>query len=428
MPEHPSTQQLAAFLAADRRSRSEPSRVVRHLLAGCDTCLARLRELDTRGQLPRPLPGSRWSLSRPASEGQFDYSRTLARAERTIDLFFTNGRPVEAPPGILLAELGLPVESAQFAPGGEFQTAIPFLTRWLIEKSHAIRYSNPEEMLHWALMARVAACGCTPDSAGSKAKLSDLRAEAEAQCSNALRVLGRLVEAEDTMKMAWRYLERGTGNPELRAAVFARTASLLTLQRKFQAASELAHEASVYFEDLGMKHRSASAEVTGAIATLYSGDPEQASRLFCRLLPKIPRREDPSLFLAARINLVACYVDLGKLPEARQAYRALPPTNPDSEPLILLRMEWQKGLLLNALQERISASQTLGRVRKAYIERRLAREAIVVTRDLMRTFEHLGEGGKAAILREETASWLQSMKFGAEASRFFQELQQPASG
>src|SRR5262249_11090776 len=177
-------------------------------------------------------------------------------------------------------------------------------------------------------------------------------------------------------------------------------------------------EAALTFSALGMSHRSASAKISGAVAVLYDGDPDRASRAFWESLQDIDVKEDPTLLLAARINLVRCYVDLGRPAGVRRAYQVLQQTKLGNAPLVALRLEWQKGLVLNVLDERAEAARTLGRVRSAFIERRLAREAIVVTRDLAQTFEHLGESERASSLRTETASWLQRMNFGSETSRF----------
>jgi hypothetical protein len=61
------------------------------------------------------------------------------------------------------------------------------------------------------------------------------------------------------------------------------------------------------------------------------------------------------------------------------------------------------------------------------MERRLAREAIVVTRDLTTTFAELGEDERVSCLLEDTADWIQRMSFGAETSRFFAELRRTSA-
>jgi tetratricopeptide (TPR) repeat protein len=428
LPDHPSIQELAAFLAAGRNGRAGRSKIVQHLVAGCESCRRRLRALDSGHPLARPSR-LRDPDAQIFSAPEFDYSRAFANAERTLDFFLDRGQPVDAPPGVLLAELGLPRAGLDEAAGplSANRLAIPFLTRWLVEKSHCLRYSSAQEMLHWALMGRLAADGCSPQAAGNEAKRSDLQAAAEAQLSTALRVLGRVAEADECMRNAWTHLERGTGDPEIRATVLGKTTSLLTLQKDFQLAIDLSFEASTTYEQLGMWHRSAVARVTGAIAMLYSGHPERASHALQQALPEIDPQEDPTLLHVTRHNLIRCYFDLGEPAKALAAHQSWPRVRHNLEPLILLRMDWQQALLREALNDRASAARMLGQVRRGYVERRLAREAIVVTRDLVRTLEELGERDRASCLLDETADWLQRMGFGLETSQFFAELRATSS-
>ncbi len=350
---------------------------------------------------------------------ELDYDRAFAAADRAFELFFKDGRPVSSPPAVLLAELGMPGEEA---PDRANRQAIPFLTRWLIEKSHSLRYTDPQEMLHWALLSRLAAEGCSSEAAGSRAKRADLRADAEAQLSSSLRVLGRIEEAEGCLQTAWRELERGTGDVEVRATLLSKTASLLTLKKEFQLAGDLSAAASTIYRELGMRHRSAVAKVTGAIATLYSGDPESASRTLLTTLGDIDADEDPTLPLVVRTNLARCYVDLGEPAKALATHRGGERSRHEVEPLIGLRQSWLEGVLMSSLQEGSAAARILGRVRHGYVERKLAREAIVVTRDLVRTLEDLGEKQEAWTLLDETAAWIRQMTFGPATRQFFDEL------
>jgi tetratricopeptide (TPR) repeat protein len=422
LPDHPSHQELAAFLAASRSGSTGRSRIVRHLLAGCEVCRRRLQAIDPGHPLARPLGRRRPPADRGGSPSP-DYSAAFDNAERTLDFFLDQGQPVESPPGELLAELGMPaVEWAGIAGHRAARHAIPFFTRWLVEQSHRLRYSNPEQMLDCALVGRLAAEGCSPQAVGSQAKRADLRASAEAQLSTALRVLGRVEEAEECMRSAWTHLERGTGDPEIRATVLDKTTSLLTLQKDFQLAIDLSIEVSATFASLGMWHRSAVAKVTGAIAMLYSGRPEHASRALRQALPEIDAREDPTILHITRHNLVRCYFDLGETERALATYQGWPRIPLRLEPLIQLRTDWQQALLLAALGERLSAVRILDQVRRGYVERRLAREVIVVTGDLARTLEEMGERERASYLLEDTADWIEHGSFGPEMTRFFAEL------
>jgi len=51
----------------------------------------------------------------------------------------------------------------------------------------------------------------------------------------------------------------------------------------------------------------------------------------------------------------------------------------------------------------------------------------VVTGDLARTLEEMGEREQASRLLDDTAQWLQRASFGPEMSRFFAELRATSS-
>ncbi|HEV7514794.1 MAG TPA: hypothetical protein VGR07_00705, partial [Thermoanaerobaculia bacterium] len=115
MAHHPSDENLRAFLAGPRSL--DPllhRRIVRHLLAECRSCRERLATMDPRG-------GGWWGPSPAAAgkepgRGEVDYDAVLARAEQTFSLFFATGRPVDDPPGALLAELAFAAVLEE--PGG----------------------------------------------------------------------------------------------------------------------------------------------------------------------------------------------------------------------------------------------------------------------------------------------------------------------
>jgi hypothetical protein len=81
---------------------------------------------------------------------------------------------------------------------------LPFLVKWAVSQSHAIRYEDPEQMLLWADLARLFDEDCTPEAAGSRMRCSDLRARAWGQLGNALRVRSLRPEAKSALDNALR--------------------------------------------------------------------------------------------------------------------------------------------------------------------------------------------------------------------------------
>src|SRR5262249_15594286 len=159
-----------------------------------------------------------------------------------------------------------------------------------------------------------------------------------------LRVLGRSEEAEAIMRSAWEYLAKGTGDPVVRASVFSKAASLLIFQGRFPAASEHAQEAAAIFDELGMKHDRARAQLVQSVVYNYSGDPDRAAHLLAGMLPRINPAEDASLLLGARINLIHSYLLLKQTERALAIYEAQEPCC-NRKQTIVLNLKWQRGRL-----------------------------------------------------------------------------------
>lgn len=398
--EHPSAAEFQGLLRSPSSigRKSEINRIVRHLLAGCGPCFGRLEaigwpggRLDRLLHLPGGNRGEAFESLRQAGH-EYDYAQTFENAERSISDFLADPPPSIRPTEALLAELDrrptAQHESLIAADGG---FADPQLVRCLIERSHQARYENPETMLHWASLARSAAERSTASAVGSSARLEDLRARAWGQYGNALRVAGRLREAQETMATAGAHLDAGTRDPVLRAGLLEQMASLYTFRRFFNEAIDTLREAEEIYRELGETHSLARTLVQEAIATIYAGEPEAAVTLLNRAIPLIDHERDPHLLLAACHNIVQCYIELDEperalslLHDAQELYKEF------SDATILLRAAWQQGHLLRDMGHLHAAETTLLRARRGFIERDLSYEVAVVSLDLASVYVRLG--------------------------------------
>lgn len=371
---HAKVDDFEGFLRTPKASGSAPrnARLIRNLLADSSTC----RETA--------------AVAFSRKIGGYDYDPTFARAQRSLHDFLARGREAEAAPDVLMAELtALPREGQVVAAGGA-RYAHPDLVKHLVDASHALRYQDPARMLHLAEMARQAAASCDLEAAGSEGRLSDVRAQSWRQYGNALRVLGRLSEAEEAFVTAKRYLEAGTRDPLQRARLSTQAASLRYFQRRFAEAIELAEEAGQVYEELGETHSFASSMVQKAIACLYAGEAEDAVRVLNQAIPLIDADGDPHLLLAACHNLVRCYIDLGRPEQALSIYfetRVLYKRFPD--PLIRLRLAWQEGQLLRDMGHLQAAEGVLLQARQGFVERQLHYESALISLDLAAVYVRL---------------------------------------
>jgi tetratricopeptide (TPR) repeat protein len=387
---HPTIEDLEGFL----RNASRPghaarnAKILRHLLGDCQVCHDRLSLMGWPGsRLERLvyLPGSAEELkSRQTRKTGYNYDRAFTLAEQVIEGFLVMAPLPRISPEALLAELDrIPVGRQLQLVEEDERFAAPQLVQPLVQRSHEARYADPESMLHWASLARSIASRSAAEAAGSAARLSDLRGRAWGHYGNALRVNGRLREAETAMVTARAYLEAGTGDPAVKARLFEQVASLHTFQRRFEAAIAALAGAAEIYRQLGETHAFARTLVTQAIACLLDGSAEGAVGLLNQAIPLIDHEGDPHLLLAACHNLVRCYIDLDQPERALSIYsesRDLYKEFGDS--LILLRAGWQEGQLLRDLGHLRAAETALLRARQGFLDRNLMYEVAVVCLDL----------------------------------------------
>lgn len=428
--EHATAEDFEGFLKGASRpdNAAGNARVMSHLLTGCSQCRQHLDQMGWDGSRLQRL------FQLPADPGEeqpaqgYDYSPAFAAAEQSVDAFFMEGQQAESSPEELMAELApLPLDEQARWVSSYSRFATPQLVKRLIASSHAARYENPGRMLHLANLARLAAESCTAACAGHALRLADLRAQAARQYGNALRVSGRMREAEEAFAEAQRFGAEGTGDPPLRASLCEQMASLRIFQRRFEEAVELSEEAGRIYRDLGEAHLQASTLVQKAMALVYAGEPETAVRVLNRAIPLIDQEGDPHLLLAACHNLIRCYIDLEQPEqalsiyfEARDLYREL------DDSLITLRAGWQEGQLLRDLGHLHAAESALLRARQGFLERELFYEAAVVSLDVTAVYLKLGEVESVQRMVSETVPIFTSLGVDREALAALLQLRQVA--
>ena len=403
---HPTDGDIEYFLSSPARAGAQPStQVVRHLLASCSSCGNRVQSFSqTRN---------------------YDYSKAFAGAERSLAAFCAQGAPPEAAPEVLRSELeGLGADDQAQAVTKDGRYSHPLVIERLIERSHAIRYRNPEEMLSLAHLARLAAEGCPVESTGSEQQVFDWKARSWMQYANALRVGNRFDEADSAFAAAARYREQGTGDPLLHARLFEQMASLRTYQGRYREAIDLAEEAGNVYRDLEEHHDLASTMVQMAVATLYANEPEGAVEHLNKAILLIDPQKDTQLLLAACHNLIRCYIDLDRPEQALSLYFEVRDLYKDFEDaLILLRAGWQEGQLLRDLGHLQAAETALLQARKGFVERNLAHEVALVSLDLAWVYVKLGRIEQLKQTVTEAIPIFQALRVGREAIAALLQLQ-----
>lgn len=433
--QHPSRHEFQDLLGSGEQPGGSPESLlmVRHLLADCPVCRERLHEMGWQERRLARLLELRADLDEtlndvPATAHHLSYDAAFAGAERALDAFFAAERPAERSPEDLLTELGsLDMDEQIRRISSESRFASPAFVRYLVERSHDSRYEDPQSMLYLAVLGHLAAEACDAAAAGSELRLGDVRAKAWGQFANALRVRGRLAEAEDSFATANRYSEAGTGDPPIRARLLEQTASLRIFQRRFDDAVEVAEAAGEIYREIGDTHSLASTLVQKAIATQYAGDPEEAVRLLNHAIPLIDHEEDPHLLLAACHNLANCYIALDRPDQGLAIYfKARELYSEFRHQIIQLRAAWQEGQILRDLGHLRAAETALLKARKGFLSRGLAYEVAVVSLDLSVIYVKLGESEELKQTVAETMPIFRSLRVGREALGALIQLQKVA--
>ncbi len=371
MEEHPQAAHLERF-AQGVCTSSERQQVVRHMLRGCSSCGAYLRDLLQLG-VPRAAakPGIRQA---PPAGGE--------RAAR------------------LLQELAGMAPERQLAMVRErLQDAD--LCPLLLQLSREAMYTDPACMLKFAELATVVAEHTRVEpGAGSTARLADLRGEAWSQYANALRVCGRLREAERAFATAKGRLAEGTGAPRLRALLLRRQASLKSHQRNFRQAVKLTGEAAEIFRALGEREELGRCLLKQGIFTGYAGQAEEALRLVFESLRLIESDGDLACMAVQAAGRFA--IDVG---EPELGLKLLIENRPlferNKQPLALLRLHWLFGELEHALNLLQPAESNLLTARRGFVKAGLAYETALVSLELAMIYLKMDKLGELAALVKE---------------------------
>ena len=177
---HPSTEDLerlpaGRIPAGSRRSqRGDPAPSAR-LLCGVSRPVDALGWSGARLEHLVYLPGGRHEdeTDKARTGKGYNYDRAFARAGQVVDEFLAAVPPSQISVAELLADLDRRSPEVRLALAeADERFAVPQLVQALIERSHAIRYDDPEAMLHWARLARSIASRVPAEALGGSTRLA----------------------------------------------------------------------------------------------------------------------------------------------------------------------------------------------------------------------------------------------------------------
>jgi tetratricopeptide (TPR) repeat protein len=187
----------------------------------------------------------------------------------------------------------------------------------LLARSWSARFDDPQEMCRLAEAAVEMAARFSPKTLGAK-RVADLRTRAWGELANACRVADRLREAKRAFGQAFAFLQRGTGDPLLKARLLDLEASYFGAIREFASAQDRLDIVPELYRKAGDPHLAGRTLITRAVYLAYSGNPEEGLRLNQEGLGLIDQEREPDLVVAALHNRLSLLIDLGRFQEARR--------------------------------------------------------------------------------------------------------------
>lgn len=374
MIDHPTPAELEGLVY----NRIAPERVrfvITHLLLGCSSCRAAISPF-LAGLLGAPgtPPGPELTAEQEAA-----YDAALDRALGSVLRTPRAGEQAKTPERRealrLLAELGFPVPAS---PPPDDAALVDIL----LERSWALRYESPAQMVRLARMASRLAATLPPGKLGPR-QVAGLRFRALTELGNACRVADDLETAKEVLDEAVTYtLEEGT-DERLTARYFDVLASLYGARRHFEMAGSALAIAHSTYRRLGDEHLAGRALISLGIYTGYEGDTPEAIRLIGEGLASVDEERDPDLVLLALHNQARLLVDCQRYRDARRVLwdlerREIPVRGRVNE----LKVRWLEAQISSGLEDLDHAERTLLAVKDGFSTARLPYKAALAGLEL----------------------------------------------
>lgn len=254
----------------------------------------------------------------------------------------------------------------------------------LLAESWTLRFSRPEEMVRLtdAALAVAQDFGCRRIG---RQRIADLQARAWGELANAYRIKDRLWQAQEAFGQAYALLDKGTGDPYLKARLFDLEASFLGKWREFPLALNRLKTLSNLYLELGEPHLAGRTFIIRALYTYYSGAAEEALLHNEEGLKLIDRSQDPALLMFALHNEILFLVELHLYPQAKRVLFESRRHLIYKDRINVLRLRGIEGRISYGLGEFASAEIAFREIREGFGEMGLSFVSAIASLDLAAT-------------------------------------------
>lgn len=443
MSKHPTAAELESLVRGDL-DRQEARSVVRHLLRGCDECMAKIGPyagtlLDgINPARTARLPASRPEWEQPAARlgALFRPSRTrqvpappaagaeapaLANAyDRAIDRAFAavvrhgeDAARLAARVRELVAQLG----AADGTPApAEIPAELRSLAGYevLLERSWALRNDEPRQMVRLAELAVEVAAGLA--GAGfSAGQVEDFVTRATVELANAYRVVDRRQVAHATLDVARVHFRAGSQDRLLGARLVEVEAGIRGDEEDWAAALAGLDAAIRTYRRFGDAHLVGRCLIRKGLYTAQAGRPDEAIVLLSAGLEKIDAAQEPQMAIAAIHNTAFSLMSSGRYREARSLlWRHLGLYQQHAGRQILHKLRWLQGQIHAGMNELDQAAEALEDARRGLAEAGRGHHFASATLELAQVRLRQGDDAEARRLAIEAADQFLGLETLAE--------------
>jgi len=191
------------------------------------------------------------------------------------------------------------------------------LVRELVARSEAAREQKPKDALGLVLLAREVAAKLAPE-AYPRDTVAHLRGSAEKEYSNALRVIGRYLDALAALDRAEEYFGEGFGGDyDLAVVKYGRSLCLAATDRREEALG-LAIASAEVLEEYGDVVRAAHSRMLEVDLRMGRGEVARAREILDGLLEPLEKADEPKTLSALLANRGIVAVEEGDFQAAQR--------------------------------------------------------------------------------------------------------------
>lgn len=263
------------------------------------------------------------------------------------------------------------------------------------------------------------ALSCPPYSQELK---NDFQGVAKIEVANCRRLAADWSGSHVELQESWRHLERGTGDPKLKARLFSISASLANDTGNFEAAQRLLAQAAERYrasqDDAGL----AFIAVQEASVLFDGGRFEEAMARARKTLKELSP-QDVRLEILAREILTDCLIELKRPAPALRSFLAIRPLYEQLwGPRNQLKFDYRKARLLDAFGYARESEKAFRVVIDGALEEGLYKSAFIYTLAFFESLLTRGALDKAARVCEDAATLLDTPFCHPQMQRVWKDL------